>query len=84
MQRTHARAGAIGVCDVPSTHPCHLLSTLTCGGAHTGGAHARAHIPGAQIPGRAAGYIAIARRNRLGDPMLEGMLVAKCNRDLLD
>jgi hypothetical protein len=68
----------------PSTHPCHLLSTLTCGGAHTGGAHAGAHIPGAQMPGRAAGYIASARRNRLGDSMLEGMLVAKCNRDLLD
>jgi hypothetical protein len=36
------------------------------------------------MPGRAAGYIASARRNRLGDSMLEGMLVAKCNRDLLD
>jgi hypothetical protein len=46
--------------------------------------HAGAHIPGAQMPGRAAGYIASARRNHLGDSMLEGMLVAKCNRDLLD
>jgi hypothetical protein len=32
----------------------------------------------------AAGYIASARCNRLGDSMLEGMLVAKCNSDLLD
>jgi len=31
----------------------------------------------------AAGYIASARRNRLSDSMLENMLVARCNRDLL-
>jgi hAT family C-terminal dimerisation region len=31
----------------------------------------------------AAGYIASARQNRLSDSMLENMLVARCNRDLL-
>jgi hypothetical protein len=46
--------------------------------------HAGAHIRGAQMSGRAAGYSASARRNRLGDSMLEGMLVAKCNSDLID
>jgi hypothetical protein len=31
----------------------------------------------------AAGYISSARRNRLSDSLLENMLVARCNRDLL-
>jgi hypothetical protein len=45
MRRTHARAGAIGVCDVPSIpHPCTPpgVNTFVEG----------AHMPGAQLPGR--------------------------------
>jgi hypothetical protein len=54
MRRTHARAGAISVCDVPSIHSPMPpdVNTFTWGGAHIGGAHAGAHIPGAQLPGR--------------------------------
>jgi hypothetical protein len=42
MRRTHARAGAIGVCDVPSVHSPMppAVNTFTCGGSHIGGAHA--------------------------------------------
>jgi hypothetical protein len=59
MRRTHARAGAISVCDVPSTHPCHLVSTLLHAGAHI----LEAHIPGAHMPGRSS------RSARLGAHM---------------
>jgi hypothetical protein len=48
MRRTHARAGAIGVCDVPSTHPCHLVSTLLHAGAHI----LEAHMPERTYRGR--------------------------------
>jgi hypothetical protein len=51
MQRTHARAGAIGVCDVPSTAPMPPAVNTYMRGARTGGAHAGAHIPGAQNAG---------------------------------
>jgi hypothetical protein len=81
--RTRVPAQSVSATFHPLTHAT-CCQHFTCGGARTGGAHAGAHIPGAQMPGRAAGYIASARRNRLGDSMLEGMLVAKCNRDLLD
>jgi hypothetical protein len=48
MRRMHTCAGAIGVCGVPSTHPCHLVSTVL----HVPGVHIlEAHIPGAQMLG---------------------------------
>jgi hypothetical protein len=45
MRRTHARAGAVGVCDVPSIHssmPPGFNSFARSSGAHIGGAHAGA------------------------------------------
>jgi hypothetical protein len=52
MRRTHARAGAIGVCDVPSIHsPIPPAVNTYMWGAHTGGAHAGAHIPGRKCRG---------------------------------